>query len=530
MAESLHRLDITQSPLWASTILPRILEKRAQQISVPPVPPVKPEGQAYRAQAAKAVPTLMNYVAKTPAAQTTVANVATSIAGGASPRSALQANKAPIAQHVTNAITSNNPMAEQMVREYGTSQSDGTIGDRATRFAARSAANLNQSDNQVRANPWTTLGKSVARFNPLTPAVRAYQGYDKANPWTSVAKGYLRGGVEAATAPLKTLGMGVSAATGAGQALLNRGVQVGVNRNLDQAINMAPDTAYKAPQALQPMVDAAAPYAASPELLGNQDIQRNVQQVVAGDKTWRQAAGTPQMLKTIRQVGPQIIEQNPGALEASTRNYLKQWSDSKGIDLTGLAPSVSQHVIQNSQQIFNQPGLLESAVAGKSLKDIGKANEPLIDNMTQGYVNNNPAPLRPVVEQGIKQQAQRGSTMGGLGQAGLEIAERVGGQDMRNRAVDAMGKQYIPGLVKSVVQGQAPAGYKPAPKTPATSTASAKPSAWANLLQSIGFENDPNRGFVGSFLNNPKNSGHRWAAGGLGLMALLWLMSRMGRR
>jgi len=46
MSESLHRVAITQSPLWASTILPRVREKRAQQTSVPPVPPVKPQGQA----------------------------------------------------------------------------------------------------------------------------------------------------------------------------------------------------------------------------------------------------------------------------------------------------------------------------------------------------------------------------------------------------------------------------------------------------------------------------------------------------
>lgn len=49
-------------------------------------------------------------------------------------------------------------------------------------------------------------------------------------------------------------------------------------------------------------------------------------------------------------------------------------------------------------------------------------------------------------------------------------------------------------------------------------------------LNAVGFQRDQGKGYWDSFMNNPGNKNFRYGAGGIGVMALLWLLSRMGRR
>jgi len=135
----------------------------------------------------------------------------------------------------------------------------------------------------------------------------------------------------------------------------------------------------------------------------------------------------------------------------------------------------------------------------------------------------------------------------------LDDMARWGIAAFGNKATDLIAQRGVPMMYNKLYQAalakypayapSAPAA--PAPAEPVAPGGAAAPAATPNgaptpqqgagiagFLKNIGYTTTPEEGYAGSFFTNPANAKFRWGAGGLGIMALLWMLSRMfaGRR
>jgi len=152
-----------------------------------------------------------------------------------------------------------------------------------------------------------------------------------------------------------------------------------------------------------------------------------------------------------------------------------------------------------------------AGATGTPLNQIAQRYSKDIDPHVEQFMQQNP--------QAITQAARNYATQnGGLARKGLAVADAFGQGDRAalwagtwyNRQGYEAWKAGKP--IAEAVPGQAPS------------------SGMQKLMSALNFKFDPSKGYLGSFLNGQGNSGHRWAAGGMSLMALLWLLSRMGKR
>lgn len=479
-----------EGTLWDSTILPRIQEtlKLAQAnvtngapptvagpAAAPDAPVTPSPALSGLRQYSKYIPQGMNYLAENQRLAPAVAEGVRSVARGNAPRAVATANAPLIKEEAGNWATATPERAQQLATQHG-----GVAGQVGSAWS--------KLDNTIKQHP--VLG-ALAMANPLTaiPAVAA----------------------------------NISAHTGAGDAALNKGIRTGVNQAVDQGIQKLPNTPVNLgiPTEAHPVAGSTIDYLANtPQALTDPKVQTMMQGLANNPGDWRQTALNN--VPTIQKYGPQIAQSNPAAVSRTALNYARK-SPVAG-QYAGLVPSISNFGVENAQEAFNMPGLVEGAIKGdpKTLEN----NLSGIQSMAQRYHEANPDLVRPYAEKLLQDRRAQGDTGANMANMGLEVAEAFGGQAGRNKLMDAGVKQQLPGVVQSMVTGK--------PLVPqATGTQSQAPAqgGWMqDLAKNIGFEHDPARGWLGSFLNNKNNGKFRWGAGGIGLMGLLWLLSRMGRR
>jgi len=222
-----------------------------------------------------------------------------------------------------------------------------------------------------------------------------------------------------------------------------------------------------------------------------------------------------------RLINSQIQKRLPGVLAEQGQNILPQgnvpapvenWSDP-------LKPAAANYALNNMQSIRNIPGaaakMTAVALEQAPLQRVANQYQQYIQPHVSPFIQQNQATAGKAVEGWAQQGAAAGDTTARLANTGLNVADYFGAKP---QAAQYMAKQFGPMAFKQYANSQAPG----TPGVPPPQ------SGFGKLLSNIGFTTDPNKGYISSFMNNPANSKFRMgAAGGLGAMALLWMLSRM---